>query len=92
MICKESWRVSASDFNSFLSRINDFRVYVGLPQYGAFQYAQSGNVITSSIVAHPVYAIRAMNPPIQEPNVPSVGTTITASFFNQLASSLNSIP
>lgn len=84
--------LSAAEFNAFLGRINDFRVYLGLPQYGAFQYAQSGGLITAAIVAQTIYAINAMNPPVSAPSVPAQGDTITASFFNGLAAALNSIP
>ena len=60
-------RISAYEWNQFCNRINDFRLYVGLPEYGAFERAYSGDPITAEIVEHAVYAIRAMDPPVSPP-------------------------
>lgn len=83
--------LSAYEWNAFCNRINDFRVYVGLPEYGAFERAYSGDPITADIVEQAVYAIRAMDPPTSTPRAPSRGDLITADFFNDLRRSLNSI-
>lgn len=84
-------QITADEFNNFLDRINEFREYVGLPSYGAFERAYRGNKITANIVKHAVWAIGAMNPPTSTPSSPSAGDMITASFFNGLQNSLNSI-
>ena len=83
--------LSAYEWNAFCNRINDFRVYVGLPEYGAFERVYSGDPISASIVRHAVWAIDAMDPPTNTPSTPSRGDLITADFFNDLRRSLNSI-
>lgn len=83
--------ISAVEWNDFLNRINEFRVYSGLYEYGAFEYAYSGKLITASAVEHAVYAIRTMNPPVSTPTAPSKGDVITAYIFNRLRDSLNSL-
>jgi len=84
-------RISAYEWNRFCNRINDFRLYVGLPEYGAFERAYSGDPITAEIVEHAVYAIRAMNPPVSTPRAPARGDLMRASIFLDLMDSLNSI-
>lgn len=84
-------QISAAEFRAFLDRINEFRVYTGLPEYGAFVYPSAGDVMTAVMMGHPVYAIRAMGPSIATPTAPFAGDPITAAFFNGLRNSLNSI-
>ena len=84
-------QISAYEWNNFCNRINDFRLYVGPPEYGAFQRVYSGDQIAASIVEDAVYAIRAMDPPVSTPRAPSSGDLIAASIFNDLMDSLNSI-
>ena len=84
-------KLSAYEWNQFCNRINDFRTYVGLPEYGAFERAYSGDPITAAMVADAVFAVRAMNPPTAPPRSPSRGDPIRASLFLDLADALNSI-
>lgn len=84
-------QLSAYEWNAFCNRINDFRAYVGLPEYGAFVRAYSGDAISANICKHAVWAISAMNPSVSVPNTPASGDTITALFFNRLRDALNSI-
>ena len=83
--------LTASEWNSFCTKINLFRQYKGLSNY-TFTTATSGSVITASIVNQAVNAISNMSPPTSPPStVVSKSSVITASFFNTLRSSLNSI-
>ena len=83
--------LTASEWNSFCTKINLFRQYKGLSNY-TFTTATSGSVITASIVNQAVNAISAMSPPTSTPSTAvSKTTVITASFFNTLRNSLNSI-
>lgn len=83
--------LSAYEWNAFCNRINDFRVYSGLPEYGDFERMYSGDPISAGVVRHAVWAISAMDPPYKPPASPGSGDPITASFFNDLMDSLNSI-
>lgn len=82
--------ISASEWSAFCTRINEFRDYVGLPQYGAFVAVKSGMDITATIVNHAVWAIQAMNSGAQSLEV-DPGDIISASFFNGLKNYLNGI-
>lgn len=84
--------ITASEWNSFTARINDFREYKGLNRY-TFTTVNKGDVITASIVNQAINRINDMNPPISPPSTAVANvTTITAYFFNRLRDSLNSIP
>lgn len=84
--------LTADEWNSFCIRVNQFRQYKSLGNYG-FSTAYSGNTITASIVNQARSAISDMSPPTSVPATATAGvTTITASYFNTLSSSLNSIP
>ena len=83
--------LTANEWNSFCTKINQFRQYKSLSNY-SFATATSGSIITASIVNQAVNAISAMNPPTSTPSTTvSKSTVITASFFNTLSRSLNSI-
>lgn len=81
--------LSAGEWNAFCTRINEFREYKGLAQYGAFVTARQGAEISASIVNHAVWAIGAMVSGAYSLEVRS-GDTITAGFFNGLKDYLNS--
>ena len=83
--------LTAQEWNSFCIKINQFRQYRSLDNY-SFTNATSGGIITASIINQAVNAISAMSPPNNPPStVVANSTTITASFFNTLSNSLNSI-
>ena len=82
--------ITASEWNSFCTKINQFRQYKNLGNY-SFTSATRGSVITASIVNQARTAINAMSPPSAVPASVSVGSNMNASFFNGLSISLNSI-
>lgn len=82
--------LSAGEWNAFCVRINEFREYKGLAQYGAFVTARPGTNISASIVNHAVWAIGAMVSGAYSLEV-RPGDTITAGFFNGLKDYLNSV-
>lgn len=82
--------LSANEWNAFCDRINKFREYKDLPQYGAFVHVSRGDTITAATVNHTVWAIGAMKSSALQYEV-SPGDTITASFFNGLKNALNSL-
>lgn len=81
-------RLSASEWNAFCTRINEFREYKGLSNYN-FTTVYRGDDISANIVNQARSAIYSMNR-----NVPSSavsGGTMYASFFTGLSDALNSI-
>lgn len=82
--------ISASEWNAFCVRINEFRDYSGLAQYGAFVTARPGADISAAIVNHAVWAIGAMNSGAYALEVVP-GGTVSAKFFNGLKNHLNGI-
>lgn len=84
--------VTASEWTSFCSRINAFRLYKGLEQYSFSSVIRNVTPISSGIVNQACAAISAMAPPIPPPETVSSGDPITAAFFNGLKNALNSIP
>lgn len=86
----QSIGLSAGEWNAFCVRINEFRDYKGLSQYGAFVTARTGADISAATVNHAVWAIGAMNSGAYSLEV-SPGDTITADFFNGLKNYLNAL-
>ena len=83
--------ITAQEWNSFCIKINQFRQYKSLSNY-SFTTAVTGQTITASIVNQAVNALSSASPPTKPPSTATAGQTeITASFFNTLSSSLNSI-
>lgn len=82
--------ITASEYNAFTDRINEFRAYKGLSNY-SFTRASSGAVIRASMVGQCSDAISDMDPVTSPPYAPAAGDEITARFFNRLMNSLNSI-
>lgn len=80
--------LTASEWNSFCDRINEFRDYKGQGSY-TFTSAYTGAEITASIVNQARSAIGQAGAAV--PSLAVSGGTMTASFFNGLKDSLNSI-
>lgn len=87
----QPFSLTASEWNSFTARINQFRIYKGL---GAFSFttATTGNYFLASMFNQAVTAISAMSPPTPPPAMVSSGGIIYASYLNGIVNSLNSIP
>lgn len=82
--------ISANEWNAFCARINEFRDYKGLSQYGAFITARRGEDISALIVNHAVWAIGAMNTSAKSLEIQQ-GDAISSGFFNSLKSCLNAL-
>lgn len=82
--------LTASEWNSFCARVNDFRQYKGLSTV-SFTQAFSGGIMTAAIMAQPWDAINAISGHGTMPTRPEQGETIYASYFHSLADALNSI-
>jgi len=80
----------ASSWNSFATRINQFRVYKGLGNYN-FATVYSGGTMLAIQVNQATNAINDMNPSSSPPSLTSTGVSITPTRFALLQSSLNSI-
>lgn len=79
--------VTAAEWGSFQTRINEFRSYKGLASY-SFTTVTAGNDMLGSEFDEGITAIDAMSPPT---STPSRGTAVTAAQFNDIRDSLNSI-
>ena len=84
------FKLTASEWNSFTTRINDFRNYKNQGAY-SFTNAITGNKFLASIFNEARSAINAMNPPTSVPSSVSAGDDVTAFGLNRLRDSLNSI-
>lgn len=81
--------VTATEWNSLCTRINQFRQYKGFGNY-SFTTVKTGQTISASIANEAVTAISSMT----TTNLPSKvasGGKMTASFFNGLVTALNGI-
>ena len=78
----------ATEWNNFTTKINAFRTHDGLSLY-TFTQAEPEHIFPKTMIDEAITAITAMNPPIV---CPLSTTTVTASLFNGLRDSLNSIP
>lgn len=83
--------ITASEWNAFTTRINEFREYTGLSSY-SFTTVSSGTPISYWIVNQARTAISEISGHGSLPSAAVSGGKIYASFFNSLASALNSIP
>ena len=52
--------ITAAEWNQFTARINAFRTYYGLPEYGAFPTVVSNTKLTERVLNHAVWAINAI--------------------------------
>ncbi len=82
--------LSASEWNAFCDRINAFREYAGLSAY-YFTSVYRGLPISASIVNQARDAIAAVNSARGVPARVYSGDAISAAFFQNLQSALNSI-
>lgn len=85
--------IPASEWIAFQNRINEFRVYKGLSNYGftTSTYVVTGQPFMAFLANQAVNAIDDMNPPTTQPATVSTGDSFTAAWLNQLTNSLNSI-
>ena len=83
--------ITAEEWNAFTTRINEFREYDGLGTYW-FTTATSGMAISYWIVNQARTAISEISGHGSLPSAAVSGGKIYASFFNSLASALNSVP
>lgn len=83
--------ISASEWNDFCKRINEFREYVNVGTYD-LELVSSGDYITASIVNKARSAIDGATGHGTLPSRVYAEDYIYASFFNQLKDALNAIP
>lgn len=81
--------ITASEWNNFCNRINEFRDYKSLSPYTSFVTAVKGDSISAIIVNHAITALSDMTS--AAPETVSPGDVITAAFFDQLCIALNGI-
>lgn len=84
------FRLTASEWNAFCNRINDFRQYENLSGR-SFTSAYSGGTFYASIFNDARSAIANMSPPNSVPYSVSSGDNVGAYMLNALRDSLNSI-
>ena len=84
------FNLKATEWNSFTSKINEFRDWKGLSDY-SFTTAVKGNAFTAAMFNQAVTAINAMysNNPLSSV---SKGSTVTAYILNNIVSVLNNVP
>jgi len=85
-----NFNITATEWNAFCGRINEFRVYKGLSNY-SFTSAVSGNNAQASQINQARTAINAMSPPTSVPSSVSGGGNCLPSTVNGLRDSLNSV-
>lgn len=82
--------LTASKWNSFQDRINEFQAYKGVAQT-SFDDVSSGDAMTAFIMRKAWDAINGISGHGTMPTRPSSGATIYASWFHDLADALNDI-
>lgn len=82
-------KVTATEWNSLCTRINQFRQYKGFSNYN-FTTVVTGNIITASVYNEARNAISSMTT-TNLPSTVSVGTKITADLLNGLVTAMNGI-
>lgn len=80
--------ITAVSWNSFTSRINEFRTYKSLSSY-SFTTVSSGTSFSATYINQAITAINAMG--FSQSAVTSGTTTISASIFQTMKNNLNSI-
>lgn len=82
--------LTATEWNNFIARVNLFRNWKGLPNAYMPAATQYSPCLASSVNTARLY-ISLLRPPTAVPSGVSLGQVITASYFNGLMNSLNSI-
>lgn len=82
--------LTASKWNDFQNRINEFQTYKGVAQTN-FDDVSSGDEMTASLMRKAWDAINSISGHGSMPTRPSSGSTIYASWFHDLADALNNI-
>lgn len=82
--------LTAREWNDFCTRINEVRQYKGFSSYN-FSTVSSGYAMLAMYANQTVDAISVMGPSTPTPGYLSSGDRMTASWVNQIASSLNSL-
>ncbi|NEW08226.1 hypothetical protein GK047_19685 [Paenibacillus sp. SYP-B3998] len=85
------FNVSSSEWNRFIGRINEFRIYKGLKGYGFTTAPYSDGKFYAFMFNQAVAAINEMNPPVHAPASQSSGGIIYASLLIDIVRSLNSV-
>jgi hypothetical protein len=85
-----SFNLTASEWNSFTDRINQFRAYKNIGNYG-FTNASTGSPFYAYMYNQAITAIDSMSPSTSTPSSVSSGDTITAYGLNRLRDALNSV-
>ena len=85
-----AFNITATEWNAFCGRINEFRVYKSLTNY-SFTSAVSGNNAQASQINQARTAINAMTPPTSVPAIVSSNGNCLQSTVNGLRDSLNSV-
>lgn len=84
-------RITASEWNGFCSRINEFRAYKSLSNYSFTTVVSGTTKISAAIVNQARTAISAISGHGSLPSAAIAGGALTASFFNSLSSALNAV-
>lgn len=84
------FNLTASEWNSLMSNINDVRSWLGYSKY-AWQSAKSGNTFTASMYNTAVSAIKTMSEFTGSLSTVSSGQKIYAWMLNDLRDAINSI-
>lgn len=79
--------LTAAEWNSFCTRLNQFRQYKGHENYN-FTKVNSGGLITAAIINQAIYALSNI---ASAPALVSAGSPITATLFNTLTTNMNNI-
>lgn len=83
--------VTATEWNNFTNRINEFRTYTGYSNY-SFTSVSKGQAFTPSIYNQAVEAIKGISGYGSYLSTISSGTILTADLFLSLRNELNAIP
>lgn len=86
----QSVKITASEWNDFTSKIDEFRVYKGKEKY-SYTFVERGDPISASVCLEAYNAIYEIANSDDMPEIPFKGNQIKASFFNDLRDALNNV-